>query len=207
MALQVVDVWNMACDLLTEAAIEDVDEDTRIARIFSRHYENVRKKEMKARWWKFALQTDFAVASDQTAEDLVFKYHYSDPDGALRVLFEALTRDGTLDGQPINATPTQGGFWTDFAGPLDIRFIDDIEDPDEWDANFVEIMAASLALRAAQALTDKISSIKVASDARAAALQEAYRTNAIVVAGRRSTAGQSLAEARGDFRMWYRPAS
>ncbi len=201
------DVANMAADLLREAAIESLEEDSKYARMLNRHYETVRKEELMggqaAYVWNFALTYHRDVVASITA-GRTFPYSYDNPDGALRILW--LTRDGTPDGQPINADPRNDGFYSDFAGPLTIPIIEDIDDPDNWNALFVTVMFTSLAMRVAHGITDKISALQEATQMRNNAIMAAYKSGAIWKF-QRDFAGRSFAEARGDARMWWRSAA
>ena len=196
--LLVEDVANMALDLLTEGPIDSLDEDTRPARILSRWIDVVREGELMANLWGFAMMfpDDIAFTTDTGKGE--FQYFYPVPDDFLRWAW--LTESGTPEGVPIQATIWADGIRSNFAGPLTMPYIGNLNDPDDMDALFTKAWAAQLAVPLAHALTGKESMLARIGALYEQWIAEARRVNAIMRFSK--AASRNWSEARGDGRFW-----
>lgn len=197
-AVTAVEVANMALDLLTEGQIDSLEEDSRPARLLSRHYEVTREAELASHAWSFAIVFPEDITATDSQVDGTYRYLYALPDDCIRPLW--LTRDGTPDGVPLNWTRWSDGLRSDFEGPLSVPYIANLTDPNDWDALFTQAFAAALAAKIAHPLTGKQSLAQGAQQAYQGLIQQAYRVNAIQRWGR--TPNRSWSVARGDLRHW-----
>lgn len=195
-ALTPEDVANMALALLDEQPITSLDEDVKSARLLNLHYDVTREAELTKHAWVFAILT-----ADLTATDLgsgTLQYQYGLPDDCLRPL--PLTYDGDPTGIPISWRQESGLFYSDQAGPLTLRYIANLTDPNDWDALFTDVVTAALAVKIALPITHKSGMVELARNAYSQAVADAMRVNAIQTAG--TLYRQSWASARGDDRYW-----
>lgn len=169
------DVANMAIALLNEAPISSLEDDVAAARLINVHYDVAREAELLKHAWAFATMTQTIVGVDTGVGTL--RYAYDLPADCLRPL--PLTENGEASGVPISWELRNGALYTDKAGPLTLRYIANITDPDDWDATFTDVLAAALAVRIAHALTHKLDMVQVARDAYQTAYLEAQRVNGL----------------------------
>lgn len=192
------DIANMALDILTEGAIDSLDEDTKAARILSRHWDTVVEAELKSNAWVFAIVSAEIEGTDLGTGEWSLGWQYELPSDALRPL--PLTYDGQPNGIPIDWWQEGGFVYSNQSSPRTIRYIANVIDPAEWDALFTKAVVAALAVACAHGLTGKASFIQLAQGMYEKAIAEARRTNAIERSGRLMR--ESWAMERGDFRYW-----
>lgn len=191
-------VANMALDLLTEGPIDSLDEDTKPARLLSRHYEVVREAELMKNLWAFALIFPDDIPAATSHGTGAFQYFYELPGDFLRLAW--LTEDGTPDGVPLPYTLWGDGLRTRFAGPVKLPYVGNATDPADWDALFTQAFAAALALPLAHALTGKASLIEHVRVTYERAVAEARRLNHIMRLGQGPERQWTVQ--RGDPRYW-----
>lgn len=189
------DVANMALAILDEAPIDALTDDNKAARLCNRHYDITYKAELTAYNWDFAISSDELTGVDTEVGDL--HWEYALPHGMLRLL--PLTYDNSRDGVPISYEVINGILYSDQESPRGIRYIEDIIDPTNWPALFVEVVAAALAVKLAHPLTHKASMVQVAQNAYDKALARALKVHA---RGGGKLYDRSWAYQRGDNRYW-----
>lgn len=182
MPVDQTDIANMALDLLTEGAIDSLDEDLKAARLLSRHWDTTVESELTKNAWTFAIVSAEIAGADLGTADGTLNWAYELPADALRPL--PLTYDGQAQGIPINWRQEGGFVYSDQSSPRIIRYIANVTDPAEWSALFTEAIAAALAIKIAHPLTAKANMIQIAQGAYDRAIAEARRTNAIEKTGR-----------------------
>lgn len=193
-----VDIANMALGILTEGAIDSLDENVKSARLINLHYDVVREAELMKNLWSFAtIMPDDELEATDTGADGVFQYLYEAPADFLRPAW--LTRDGMPAGVPITWSWWSDGIRTDFAGPLLMPYVANRNDPEEWDALFTQVFAAALAVKVALPLTAKASMLQAAKMEYDEALASARRVNAIMRLYRQTDT--LWAYQRGDYRF------
>lgn len=194
----VEDIANMSANLLTEARIDSLDEDSKFARLFNLYFDTIREAELSKNAWWFATLYPNDIEATDTEQDGAFRYLYEVPTDMIRPAW--ITRDGSPDGVPLTWTRWADGIRTDFEGPLKLPYIANIIDPNDWDALFTLALSASLAVTVAHNMTGKANMVQVAQGAYDRAISDAARVNAIQRIGRFPE--RSWATQRGDNRYW-----
>jgi hypothetical protein len=194
-ALTPVDVANMALGILVEAPINSLDDNTKASRLLNLHYETTRQSELVKQSWAFAIFRVELDAEDDAPTSDEYRYGYTVPDDALRVL--PLTDNGEAGGVRIPFKQEGDLILTNYSGPRIIRYIANLTDPGDWNSLFVEAFAARLAMKIAMPLTNKPSVLQGAQLVYNEAIADARRINAIVSSSIASS--RSWAEERGDM--------
>jgi|SRR6185503_4441221 len=194
-ALTPVDVANMALGILVEAPISSLDQDNKAARLLNLHYETTRQSELVKQSWAFAIFRVELDAEDDAPTSDEYRYGYTVPDDALRVL--PLTDNGEASGLRLPFKQEGTLILTNYSGPRIIRYIGNLTDPSDWDPLFVEAFAARLAMKIAMPLTNKPSVLQGAQLVYNEAISEARRINAIVSSS--ISGSRTWAEERGDM--------
>lgn len=198
MAITDVDVGNMALAVLGEAPIESFDEDHKFARLLNLHFDVTREAELGKYAWVFAIfEAELNGTEISEAVDGTLNYAYDLPPDCIRPL--PPTYDGEPNGIPISWKQHAGVIYSDQSGPLKLRYVANLIDPNAWNAQFTEVVVGALAIKLAL-LTGKVSVLEVARSAYQSALDDALRTNALERYGQFYR--QSWASARGDNRFW-----
>lgn len=192
------DVGNMVLDILTEGAIDSLDEDVKPARLLSRHFDVTVEGELRKHPWTFAIVSAELVGTDLGTPDGTLNWQYELPADAIRVL--SPNYDDTWPALPINYRQEGGYLYTDQSSPRTIRYIANVNDPAEWDALFTDVVVAALAVKIAHPLTGKANMVQVATAAYDRAMTAAQRANAIESPGRMYR--ESWLAERGDNRHW-----
>lgn len=191
-------VANMGIALLDEAPIAALTDDNKVARLANTHYAQTRKAELVRYIWGFAITKESVVGTDLDTGDGTLNWSYPVPTAALRIL--PLTYDGEPQGIPINWRRQGSVILSDQETPRIIRYIQDMEDPDDWAPQFVDVVAAALAVKLALPLTHKSGMVELARQAYQGAISEARRVNAFEHDGSYHDAGWG--HWRGDNRFW-----
>lgn len=166
------DICNLALDHLREAPIASIDGRGAVEEWFQRNFDVVLNGVLRDHPWNFAI-TRVALAAETTEPTFGWSYAYTQPADCLRLL--PLRKNGDLNGHDFAYEIEGRLILTDEAGPLNIRYVAGQPDPSEWDALFVEAMAAALALKAAHWLTGKASFTQMAKALYDEALAKAKR--------------------------------
>lgn len=200
MSITPEDVANMALAVLDEAPIDSLDQDVKAARLLNLHMDQTRQAELTKYTWVFAIFSSSLVGTDLGTDSDTFNWVYELPTDCLRPL--PLTYNGEPDGELIGWRQEAGLIYSDQSSPRILRYIANLEDPNDWDALFTEVLVAALAIKIAVPLTHKTGMLELARSAYSQALDEALRVNAIQRSGSLFT--QSWATQRGDTRLWRR---
>ncbi|OBQ80694.1 hypothetical protein [Mesorhizobium sp. WSM3873] len=198
MAITPLDIANMALAVLDEAPIDSLDQDAKAARLLNLHFDLTREGELAKHAWVFAIISALVPGSDSGSGDYTLNYAYELPADCIRPL--PLTDTGEPGGVPISWRQEAGLVYSDQPGPLTIRYIANLTDPNDWDALFTEVLVAALAIKVAHPLTHKAGMIDIARAAYDRALDAAFSANAIQRGGRLYTGG--WATQRGDLRSF-----
>lgn len=170
----VVGICNRALQKLGAARITSLTEDSRNARSCNNAYEAVRDAELRAHTWTFAVKrAQLAADSDAPLGD-DFDLQYSFPSDCLRILPPAETYlDWTIEGRKI---------LTNDVAPLNVRYVYRVTDPNKFDAEFIEAVAAKLADELCEEITQ--------SNSKQAAARQSYKE--AIARARKSNAFESL---------------
>ena len=196
MAITPLDIANMALAVLDEAPIDTLDQDTKAARLLNLHFDLTREAELSKYNWVFAILSASVDGTDTGSGDCTLNWVYELPPDCIRPL--PLTDNGEPDGVPISWRQETGLIYTNMSGPLTIRYLANLTDPNDWDALFTEVLVAALAIKVAHPLTKKAGMIDIARSAYDRALDMAFTAQAIQRGGRMVT--NTWAQARGDWR-------
>lgn len=169
-----VSICNLALQRLGEKPISALTEDTNAARACNRVYEQARDSELRAHPWSFARER-VQVAADST--DPVFGYakRYLLPSDWLRI----------LPTNGFDSTPVQDDFQvegryllTDMASPINLIYIKRVTDEETFDALFIELLIARIALDVAEKVTQSNTKKAEAREHYDEVKKEARRVNA-----------------------------
>ncbi|TPM38140.1 hypothetical protein [Mesorhizobium sp. B2-3-4] len=196
MAITPLDIANMALAVLDEAPIDSLDQDVKAARLLNLHFDLTREGELTRHAWVFAILRATVAGSFAGDGACALNFAYELPADCLRPL--PLTHNAEPDGVPVSWRQEAGLIYSDQPGPLIIRYIANLTDPNDWDALFTEVLVAALAVKVAHPLTHKSGMIDIARSAYDRALDAAFNANAVQRGGRLYDGSWSMQ--RGDVR-------
>lgn len=189
MAITPTDIANMALAVLDEAPIDSLDQDVKAARLLNLHFDLTREAELTKCAWVSAILRATVAGANTGGGDCGLNVAYELPADCLRPL--PLTHNGEPDGLPVSWRQEAGLIYSDQPGPLVIRYIANLTDPNDWDALFTEVLVAALAIKVAHPLTYKSGMIDIARSAYDRALDAAFNGNAVQRGGRLYSASWS----------------
>lgn len=144
MTVTTTQVTNQALLKLGSDTIASLSEDTKPARICNAIFVLLRDEMLRQHPWNFAMARSELVADVADAPDFEFTYQYALPDDYIRLI--GLYNDRTR-------FKIEGGYILTDSDTVDIIYIQQMEDPTEWDPLFREAFATRLASEIALALT------------------------------------------------------
>lgn len=168
------DVCNLALDMLREASIRSFDDRGPVEEWFQRNYDAALVSVFRSYSWNFAIKRAVLTANAE-APAFGWSFRYRIPIDCTRVL--PLRQGGYLNGGPIPHEIEGVYILTNDPGPLKLRYISAVDDPNYWDALFLRAFTAHLALSLAHWLTGKASMVQIAQAAFETALAEARRAD------------------------------
>lgn len=172
-------VINLAIDLIDDKPITALVGDTantKVGRFMLRNFPHVRDLVLQRFPWTFA-KTRVQVTADVSAPSFGWDYQYTLPSDCLRVL--PLRTDGDWNGDPIPYEVEGRKLLTDDEGPIDLIYIKRVGDGSLFEPLFVEVVAATLAVRAAMNITGKGSYLGKAKEALQTAEAQAFLTDTL----------------------------
>ena len=144
-----VSICNLALQRVGAKAISSLAEDTTAGRACNRIYEQARDSELRAHPWSFARER-VQVAADSTDPIFGAAKKYAIPTNCLRIL----PTNGT------NSTPVQDDWQiegrfilTDDGSPINLVYIKQVTDENTFDALFIELLVARIAMDVAEKVT------------------------------------------------------
>jgi len=175
----IVDIANYALNTLGATNITTLDENSKAARIINQRYESVRDTVFRAHPWNCLLRRA-ELAKESTAPEFGYANQYALPTDpfCLRVLEFS---NGTLSYPQDNMTSNSGGpvfviegrkLLTD-EGIAKIKYVGRVTDPQQYEANLTETLAAKLAMEVAYALTGSNSIVQLTAGLYDQKLKEA----------------------------------
>lgn len=168
-----VDICNFALQKLGAEPIVSLSQDSENARSCNRVYFHLRDVELRAHPWNFAIKR-VQLAADSTAPDFGYANAYPLPSDFLRLMppdvqFNPNDLDWQIEGRKI---------LTNDAGALDVRYIYRVEDPNEFDATFVEALACRIAMELCEKITQSNSKAQMIREDYTTAMRTARKLNA-----------------------------
>tara|TARA_R110000823_G_scaffold20417_1_gene62524 strand:+ start:41 stop:616 length:576 start_codon:yes stop_codon:yes gene_type:complete len=144
-----VSICNLALQRVGAKSISSLTEDTTAGRACNRVYEQARDSELRAHPWSFARER-IKIAADSTDPIFGAAKKYAIPTDCLRIL--------TTNG--VDATPVQDDWQiegrfilTDDGSPVSLVYIKQVTDENTFDALFVELLIARIAMDVAEKVT------------------------------------------------------
>ncbi len=163
-------ICNRALAKLGQPRVSNIDTSTAPYAIhLSEIYDSVRKAELCAYPWGFAIK-QAAIAADVAAPLFDWDNKFSFPADFLALL--------EIKGNPQYRL-IEGKIYTNEGAPLYITYISDITDEGEFDALFVEALAAKLAYESAEILTQSNTKVARAFEDYQYSIKRAYASDAI----------------------------
>lgn len=169
-----VEICNRALQKLGAKRIVSLDDDSPNARACQAAYEPVKRAELRAHPWNFAVQRA-ELAADATAPAWGRANSFQLPSDCLRILPDypednRNSHDWQIEGRKI---------LTDDTDPIYLRYIYDVTDPNEMDPLFREAVSAKLAIELCEELSQSNTKKDTLRDDYKEIIREARRTNAI----------------------------
>ena len=174
-----VDIANYALNTLGASNISAFDENSKPARIVNQRYASVRNTVFRAHPWNCLIRrTELAKETDTPTFGYAYQYALPTNPYCLRVLEFS---NGTLSYPQDNMFSNTGGpvfviegrkLLTD-EGTAKIKYVAEITDPQEYDANLIEALAARLAMEICYAITGSTSMIQMTASLYDEKLKEA----------------------------------
>jgi len=180
MAQSVIDLCNSALQRVGAATITSLSDNTPEARACTVAYDSNRRDEIRRHSWNFAVKR-VVLAPDSEEPTFDYAYQFTLPSDCLRVLRPATSNlDWVVEGRKI---------LTNDDAVLYLRYVADITDAAQWDANFYTVLAAAIAMDICEKLTQ--------SNQKKAALETDY-TEAVRLARRMNAFEAGPVEAAED---------
>ena len=174
-----VDIANYALNTLGASNISAFDENSKPARIVNQRYASVRNTVFRAHPWNCLIRrTELAQETDTPTFGYAYQYALPTNPYCLRVLEFS---NGNLSYPQDNMFSNTGGpvfviegrkLLTD-EGIAKIKYVAEITDPQEYDANLIEALAARLAMEICYAITGSTSMIQMTASLYDEKLKEA----------------------------------
>lgn len=153
-------IWNLAIDVIKDTAIQTLEDDTAAAKWMHRNYDMIVEANLRTYNWNFARKY-FKLSAQAKGPEFRWKYAYALPNGWLRLL--SIERHGVRGGVIVPHEVVGSMIYTDEPAPLYVRCIMNETNPGKWDALFVRIVVADLALGMANKFTGKNKFIELAA--------------------------------------------
>lgn len=175
MATSNVAIAKRALQLLGATTISALDQNTKNAREMNTAFIPRRDALLRKYDWNFAIKRRALPAL--ATQDIIQSYNQFElPNDYVRLLKDDETGDQTtkrkdwqIEGRVIITAD---------AAPLNIRYLAQITDPQQFDPSFDELLAYDLALNTARAITGSSSIIKELQEGKKDALNDARQANA-----------------------------
>lgn len=169
-----VEICNRALQKLGARRISSLTEDNDTARACNTAYEPCRDDELRAHPWSFAITRE-SLAADSDEPAFGRANAFALPSKCLRLLppypeDNEWNLDWLVEGSKI---------YTDDDAPLEIRYIQQVTDPNLFDSSFRECLAARLAMELCEPITQSNTKWRRTERDYIRALRQARRVNAI----------------------------
>lgn len=161
-------ICNRALQHLGASRIVSLTQDTPNARECNALYEEVRDRELRRNNWSFAIKRA-SLPALAAAPPFGFARKFQLPSDCLKPIRENNV-DWTVEGREL---------LTDDGAPLNIRYVQQVTDPNTMDVLFREALAAAIAFDLCERLTQSNTKKEAAGRIYTATVAEARRVNAI----------------------------
>ena len=167
-----VGICNGALQRLGAARITSLDDNTKNARECNAAYERRRDAVLRKHRWSFAItRAELAADSVSPVGSTAPANYFTLPTDCLRVLLpDSVVTDWAVEGRKIA---------TNWAAPLELRYIKKVTDPNTMDALFREALSLDLALTMCETITGSNQKAEGLRNELRDVMAEAKRINAI----------------------------
>ena len=169
-----VDICNLSLQRLGAKSIASLAEDSTAGRACNRVYAHARDSELRDHAWSFA-RARVQIAADSTDPTFGFAKRYALPSDYLRI----------LPNDAVNGTSSQGDWQiegrhilTNDTSPINLVYIKQITDENDFDEQFIELLVARSAMDIAEAVTQSNTKQDAATERYIDAKKKARKTNA-----------------------------
>jgi len=169
-----VSICNSALRKLGASQITSLEDNHKNARACNEAYTRLRDAALRNHPWLFA-KARAQLAADSEAPEFGYAFKYQLPVDCLRLLPDY---PGFIPNTPTRVIESRY-ILTDEGGPLNIRYVRTVNDPNEMDALFREVLAFDIALDICEEITQSNTKEEKLAARRRVAISEARRTNAI----------------------------
>lgn len=178
-----VEICNRALQKLGAKRIQSLTSDTPNARSCNVAYEPVKEAELRKHTWNTAVKRA-SIAADAVAPIFGRSNFFTLPTDFLRLLNRDPDRATLLPGANTVTLETdwqieRGKIITDDDAPLEIRYVFNLDDPNEMDSLFREAFATALAIELAEEITESNSKKDGLKDDYRLIIADAKKVNAI----------------------------
>lgn len=179
----VIQVANRALTKLGSARITSLGDDVKAARSITSCFDDLRDEELRAHRWSFSLKrTSLAALTDVPA--FGWDLQYQVPDDFLKLdmvndQFPGAILENYIGVETIDYVLEGNKILTNINAPLKLRYVARIEDPNQWDVSFREVLACRIAAEICEELTQSNQKRQLAWEEYGQALVRAVRANAI----------------------------
>lgn len=170
-----VTIYNMALDIVVEAPISTIADNSPYARWLNRNFVPTVEAALRQNPWNFAVEA-FELSADTVRPNFRWRRQFALPPGWLRVL--PLSYRGDRGGAPIPHEVKRNKLLTNADAPLRVELVMNVQDPGEWDPLFATMIAARLAAGLAHRFTGKTTFLDRAEKIAADAFETAAEINA-----------------------------
>lgn len=174
-SLTPVTLYNMALDIIVEAPISTLADNSPYTRWLNRNFAPTVEAALRQNPWNFACEFH-QLSKDVIKPAFRWSNRYHLPPGWIRVL--PLTVGGRRGGRPIPHEVKQNMLFTDAGSPLNVELVMNVQDPGRWDPLFGTMIAARLAAGMAHRFTGKRDFLERALRIAEEAKEEAEEANA-----------------------------
>lgn len=169
-----VEICNRGLQMVGAGRISALTDNSVSAQECNRAYASVRDAELRAHPWSFAI-TRQQLAADSESPVFGRSRAFQLPTNCLRVLppypeNNTWRHDWLVEGDKI---------YTDDSAPLEVRFVQQVTDPNMFDPLFREALAARVAEAICEPITQSNTKLQLVQGRYMEAIRSAKRTNAI----------------------------
>lgn len=161
-------IANRALQILGDSPVTDISDTTVRAKEMKRAYDPIRLQMLRAYKWNFARKRA-VLAPDLVAPLHTLAVAYTWPADCIRVLPQRDDTDWIIEGRKI---------LTDTGSSINLIYIYDVEDPNEFDAAFAEALSAKMAVATVEKITGNTTKQQEAKDTFREAIRDARRISA-----------------------------
>lgn len=165
-----VSICNQALQRVGSKRIVSLSENSVAARECNLAYEPTRDAELRKYKWNFA-KTRVVLSPDTSSPAFGYKYQFTLPSDWLRTLHD--------EDEHHDWRMESGKILTNEGDVLNLSYIRRVTNPNEFDALFVQSLAAAIALKIVEPLTQSNTKKTLVKDDYGEAIAEAKRTNSI----------------------------